>query len=56
MFCGIVGLKLIWGFVFYIGIINLDVVFDYVGLMTCIVWDCVLLLEVVVGLDGWDDR
>lgn len=44
--CGIVGLKLIFGLVFYMGIILLELILDYVGLMVRIVYDIVLLLEV----------
>lgn len=55
-FCGIVGFKFIWGFVFYIGIIGLDVSIDYVGLMIKNVFDVVFFLQVIVGRDGLDDR
>ncbi|KAI1174417.1 putative amidase [Nemania sp. FL0916] len=54
--CGIVGLKPTWGLVPYTGILSLDATVDHVGPMTKTVRDCALLLEVIAGPDGWDDR
>ncbi|KAI1359442.1 putative amidase [Xylaria arbuscula] len=54
--CGIVGLKPTWGLVPYTGILSLDATLDHVGPMTKTVRDCALLLEVIAGPDGWDDR
>ncbi|KAL2207475.1 putative amidase [Sarocladium strictum] len=54
--CGIVGHKPTWGLVPYTGIINLDAALDHVGPMTRTVRDCALLLKVIAGPDGWDDR
>lgn len=55
-FCGIVGLKPTWGLVPYTGIIGLDSSIDHVGPMAANVHDCALLLEVIAGADGLDDR
>ncbi|ORY70901.1 amidase signature enzyme [Pseudomassariella vexata] len=54
--CGIVGLKPTWGLVPYTGILSLDAHLDHAGPMTRNVRDCALLLEVIAGPDGWDDR
>ncbi|KAI0451724.1 putative amidase [Xylaria acuta] len=54
--CGIVGLKPTWGLVPYTGILSLNATVDHVGPMTKTVRDCALLLEVIAGPDGWDDR
>jgi amidase len=51
-----VGHKPTWGLVPYTGIINLDAALDHVGPMTRTVRDCALLLKVIAGPDGWDDR
>lgn len=55
-FCGIVGLKPTWGLVPYTGILGLDATIDHVGPMASTVRDCALLLEVIAGVDGLDDR
>ncbi|CAJ2510493.1 Uu.00g133020.m01.CDS01 [Anthostomella pinea] len=54
--CGIVGLKPTWGLVPYTGILSLDATIDHAGPMAKTVRDCALLLEVIAGPDGWDDR
>ncbi|GAW23838.1 hypothetical protein ANO14919_134150 [Xylariales sp. No.14919] len=54
--CGIVGLKPTWGLVPYTGILSLDPPIDHAGPMAKTVRDCALLLEVIAGPDGWDDR
>ncbi|KAI0117932.1 putative amidase [Nemania sp. FL0031] len=54
--CGIVGLKPTWGLVPYTGILSMDATIDHVGPMAKTVRDCALLLEVIAGPDGWDDR
>ncbi|KAJ8119862.1 hypothetical protein ONZ43_g3280 [Nemania bipapillata] len=54
--CGIVGLKPTWGLVPYTGILGLDATIDHAGPMAKTVRDCALLLEVIAGPDGWDDR
>lgn len=55
-FCGIVGLKPTWGLVPYTGVIGLDASIDHAGPMTSNVSDCALLLQVIAGCDGLDDR
>jgi amidase len=55
-FCGIVGLKPTWGLVPYTGIIGLDASIDHAGPMASNVSDCALLLQVIAGSDGLDDR
>lgn len=55
-FCGIVGLKPTWGLVPYTGIIGLDASIDHAGPMTKNVLDAALLLQVIAGRDGLDDR
>lgn len=55
-FCGIVGLKPTWGLVPYTGAIGLDASIDHLGPMTKNVADCALLLQVIAGVDGLDDR
>lgn len=55
-FCGIVGLKPTWGLVPYTGAIGLDASIDHIGPMTSTVADCALLLQVIAGTDGLDDR
>jgi len=54
--CGIVGLKPTWGLVPYTGILSLDATLDHAGPMAKNVRDCALLLDVLAGPDGWDDR
>ncbi|KAI0398866.1 amidase signature domain-containing protein [Xylaria palmicola] len=54
--CGIVGHKPTWGLVPYTGILSLDGTIDHVGPLAKNVRDCALLLEVLAGPDGWDDR
>lgn len=55
-FCGIVGIKPTWGLVPYTGVIGLDPSIDHTGPMAANVLDCALLLEVIAGSDGLDDR
>lgn len=45
-YCGIVGLKFIYGFVLYIGVMLVELIIDYIGFMVRFVYDIVLLLEV----------
>ncbi|KAI0967545.1 putative amidase [Xylaria arbuscula] len=54
--CGIVGLKPTWGLVPYTGILSLDPTLDHAGPMARTVRDVAILLEVISGPDGWDDR
>lgn len=54
--CGIVGHKPTWGLVPYTGVLGVDATIDHAGPMTRTVRDCALLLEVIAGPDGWDDR
>ncbi|KAI1339460.1 amidase signature enzyme [Xylariaceae sp. FL0016] len=54
--CGITGHKPTWGLVPYTGILSLDAAIDHAGPMAQNVRDCALLLEVIAGPDGWDDR
>ncbi|KXS99230.1 hypothetical protein AC578_6893 [Pseudocercospora eumusae] len=54
--CGIVGLKPTWGLVPYTGILSLESTIDHVGPMTKTVRDAALLLDVIAGKDGIDDR
>jgi amidase len=54
--CGIVGLKPTWGLVPYTGVISLEATIDHVGPMTRNVQDCAMLLQVIAGTDGIDDR
>ncbi|CAK7240815.1 MAG: hypothetical protein STHCBS139747_002263 [Sporothrix thermara] len=54
--CGLVGHKPTWGLVPYTGIISLEATMDHVGPMTKTVADCALLMDVVAGADGVDDR
>lgn len=54
--CGIVGLKPTWGLVPYSGILGLQAEIDHCGPMTKTVRDNALLLEVIAGPDGMDDR
>ncbi|MGB0620027.1 MAG: amidase [Myxococcota bacterium] len=55
-YCGIVGLKPTWGLVPYTGILSIDAHIDHVGPMTRTVEDNALLLEVIAGPDGTDNR
>ena len=55
-FCGIVGLKPTWGLVPYTGILGLHAEIDHCGPMTKTVADNALLLEVIAGPDGHDDK
>ncbi|EXJ95877.1 hypothetical protein A1O1_01002 [Capronia coronata CBS 617.96] len=55
-FCGIVGLKPTFGLVPYTGILGHQSTFDHAGPMTKNVRDNALLLEVIAGPDGRDDR
>ncbi|GAW27371.1 putative amidase signature enzyme protein [Rosellinia necatrix] len=54
--CGVVGHKPTWGLVPYTGIISLDATIDHAGPMARTVRECALLLDVIAGPDGWDDR
>lgn len=53
---GIVGLKPTWGLVPYTGIISFECTIDHAGPMARNVRDAALLLEVIAGPDGIDDR
>ncbi|KAH8895260.1 putative amidase [Thozetella sp. PMI_491] len=55
-FCGLVGLKATHGLIPYTGVIPCEAVLDHVGPMCRTVWDTAVLLEVVAGYDGIDDR
>lgn len=55
-FCGLVGLKPTLGLVPYTGVLSSEANVDYVGPMTKTVLDNALLLEIVAGYDGIDDR
>jgi amidase len=55
-FCGLVGLKPTHGLVPYTGIVSLEPTIDHAGPMTKSVKDNAILLEVIAGLDGMDDR
>lgn len=54
--CGLVGLKPTWGLVPYTGVISLEATIDHVGPMCKTTQDAALLLEVIAGSDGIDDR
>ena len=54
--CGLVGLKPTWGLVPYTGIISFECAIDHAGPMAKTVPDTALLLEVIAGPDGIDDR
>jgi amidase len=54
--CGIVRLKPTWGLVPYTGIISREATIDHVGPMTKTVRDAALLMDVLAGCDGIDDR
>ncbi|CAK7232378.1 hypothetical protein SBRCBS47491_008249 [Sporothrix bragantina] len=54
--CGLVGHKPTWGLVPYTGILSLEATIDHVGPMTKTVADCALLMDVLAGYDGMDDR
>lgn len=54
--CGLVGHKPTWGLVPYTGIVSLEATIDHVGPMTKTVVDCALLMDVLAGADGMDDR
>ncbi|KAL4885757.1 amidase signature domain-containing protein [Aspergillus karnatakaensis] len=53
---GLVGFKATSGLVPYTGIVSNDASLDYVGPITKSVVDCAVLLRVVAGADGVDDR
>ena len=55
-FCGVVGLKPTFGLVPYSGIAPLEMTLDTCGPMTANVRDSALLLEVIAGPDGIDQR
>lgn len=54
--CGIVGLKPTWGLVPYTGILSLECTIDHAGPMTRTVRDAAVLMDVIAGGDGVDDR
>ncbi|MGB6118253.1 MAG: amidase family protein, partial [Mesorhizobium sp.] len=54
--CGIVGMKPTHGLVPYTGVMSLERSLDHIGPMTRTVADNALLLEVIAGDDGLDDR
>ncbi|CAK7231553.1 hypothetical protein SEUCBS140593_007964 [Sporothrix eucalyptigena] len=54
--CGLVGHKPTWGLVPYTGVLSLEATIDHVGPMTKTVADCALLMDVIAGADGIDDR
>lgn len=53
---GIVGLKPTWGLLPYTGIVSLEATIDHVGPMTKNVRDAAVLMDVLAGSDGIDDR
>ncbi len=55
-FSGVVGMKPTHGLVPYSGIMSMEVSIDHVGPMTANVADNALLLEVLAGPDGYDNR
>jgi amidase len=54
--CGIVGLKPTYGLVPYTGIMSVEWTLDHAGPMTANVYDNALLLNVIAGPDGFDER
>ncbi|KAH9903618.1 amidase signature domain-containing protein [Xylariomycetidae sp. FL2044] len=54
--CGIYGMKATLGLVPYTGIASIDASVDFVGPMTRSARDCAVLLQVLAGADGLDDR
>lgn len=54
--CGIVGMKPTYGLVPYTGIMPLEWTLDHAGPMASTVADTALLLSVLAGSDGFDDR
>jgi amidase len=54
--CGLVGFKATSGLVPYTGCVSNEATIDYVGPITRTVMDNALLLEVIAGVDGLDDR
>ncbi|KAK9475705.1 amidase signature enzyme [Lipomyces japonicus] len=55
-YCGLVGLKPTFGLIPYTGIASLASIVDHTGPMTRTVLDNALLLGVLAGSDGYDDR
>ncbi|MBT6984971.1 MAG: amidase, partial [Rhodospirillaceae bacterium] len=55
-FSGVVGMKPTHGLVPYSGIMSMETTIDHIGPMTNTVADNALLLEVLAGPDGYDDR
>ncbi|KAK9473639.1 amidase signature enzyme [Dipodascopsis tothii] len=55
-YCGLVGLKPTFGLVPYTGIASLAAIVDHAGPMSHTVLDNALLLGVIAGQDGLDDR
>lgn len=54
--CGLVGLKPTFGLVPYTGITSNEYTLDHVGPMTKTVEDNAKMLQVLAGIDGFDDR
>lgn len=54
--CGLVGFKATHGLVPYTGCVSNEAVIDFLGPITRTVFDNALLLEVIAGVDGLDDR
>lgn len=54
--CGLVGFKATHGLVPYTGCVSNEATIDFVGPITRTVLDNALLLEVISGVDGLDDR
>lgn len=54
--CGLVGFKATSGLVPYTGCVSNEATIDYVGPITRTVMDNAVLLEVIAGVDGLDDR
>lgn len=52
--CGVIGIKLMWGWVSCYGVVEFVVSYDYVGLIICSVYDVVVLFSVIVGFDIYD--
>jgi amidase len=54
--CGLVGFKATFGLVPYTGCVSNEAMIDFVGPITRNCMDNALLLEVIAGVDGLDDR
>lgn len=55
-FCGVYGMKPTYGLVPYTGIMSIETTLDHTGPITASVADNALLLEVIAGPDGIDQR